>query len=249
VNGLETLIASLPDATYTRDATTVIEKRGLHFCVRTQTMDAGIIDEVYQEYLQWLANKVAPDSTIVDIGAHIGAFSTQIAQLLSDRARIFSFEPEPGNFQLLQQNIELNGLTQVRSFNQAVADKPGTAKLFLSSDNTGGHRLHLPDPSAQKSVTVTVTTLPEILVMSGPIDVLKVDVEGSEHSVLMPFGPLLIDSVKHLIVEAGGSAKGDGNTLLTFLKNLGFVCESQGDPSLMLIRAYNPKLVTSETAA
>ena len=74
---------------------------------------------------------------------------------------------------------------------------------------------------------------------------LKLDVEGSEHSVLMPLGDLLKSSVKYLnlIVEAGGSSRGDGMTLLKFLKNLGFSCDFQGDSSLMLFRANNKHLL------
>ena len=103
--------------------------------------------------------------------------------------------------------------------------------------------MNLPDPSARSSVDVEVTTLQLILEKIGSVDVLKVDVEGSEHSILMPFGNLLKSSVKYLIVEAGGSPRGDGMTLLKFLKHLGFSCDFQGDASLMLIRAKNKHLL------
>ncbi|WP_163702975.1 FkbM family methyltransferase [Adonisia turfae] len=46
--------------------------------------------------------------------------------------------------------------------------------------------MNLPDPSARSSVDVEVTTLQLILEKIGSVDVLKVDVEGSEHSILCP---------------------------------------------------------------
>lgn len=241
---LMTFIEGLPEDTVPPGTTVLSEKRGFTFEVRAQTMDDGILDEVYHAYVEWLADKLSGDRTIVDIGAHIGAFSIQVTSLLDSTARLLAFEPEPSNFRLLTQNVDRNQLPQIHCFNQAVSNKPGNARLYLSSDNTGGHRLHLPDPSAQQCVDVEVVTLPQILAMSGPIDVLKVDVEGSEHNVLMPFGEHLTQSVNYLIVEAGGSARGDGTTLLTFLTQLGFSCSHQGDPSLMLIRAINPRFVT-----
>ena len=242
-NALTDFINSLPAET-AESGETVITKHGFRFHVRSHTMDAGIVEEVHNEYIQWLMQQENHFRTIVDIGGHVGTFAVQSTQMLAADGRVLTFEPEPSNYQLLTRNLKLNGLTQVSPHNQAVGEKPGTATLFISSDNTGGHRLNLPDPSARNSVDVEVTTLPLILEKTGPVDVLKVDVEGSEHSVLMPFGDLLKSSVKYLIVEAGGSPRGDGMTLLKFLKSLGFSCDFKGDPSLMLIRAKNTHLLS-----
>ncbi|EKU96320.1 methyltransferase, FkbM family [Leptolyngbya sp. PCC 7375] len=243
-NALTAFIDALPAAATGQSNETIVTKHDFRFHVRPHTMDTGIIEEVYQEYIQWLMQQENHFRTIIDIGAHVGTFAVQATQLLTPDGHVLTFEPEPSNYQLLIRNLELNGLTQVSPYNQAVGNKPGTATLFISPDNTGGHRLNLPDPSARSSVDVEVTTLQLILAKTGSVDVLKVDVEGSEHSILMPFGDLLKSSVKYLIVEAGGSPRGDGMTLLKFLKNLGFSCDFQGDSSLMLIRAKNKHLLS-----
>ncbi len=227
-------------------STTVLGPFGTHFVVRPGTIDREVIYECLAEYIHWLEPRISGDTQIVDIGGHIGSFSVLVSHLVSRRSLISVYEPGFENFKLIQKNIELNELKNVKAFRMAVSDRTGFADLHLSADNTGGHRLHVPELNSKEVERVEVTTLKEIFShFPHPIiDVLKIDVEGSEQAILMAAPEILRERVRYIVCEAGGSFRGDAYTVLEFLRRIGFECEFHGNESLMIIQGTNTRLVT-----
>lgn len=121
----------------------------------------------------------------------------------------------------------------------AVSSKPGKATLYISSDNTGGNKLDMVEPSSKEAVEVEVVTMSDIIADFGAenIDLLKVDVEGSEHPILFPHGDLLKRKVKMIIGEAGGSPYGDGMDIVEFLQNC--EVEYEGNAAQLIFLASN----------
>jgi FkbM family methyltransferase len=219
------------------------------FSVRPNTMDTDIVAEVKHEYIDWIIHNInEPLDVVMDIGGHIGSFSVLASKYTSSNAKQFIYEPVPENFQLVNENIEQNNLKgRIVAFPKAISDKLGSATLHISSDNTGGSRLHLPDPSSIESVIVPVSTLEEEVKLLGvqTIDLLKIDVEGSEQAILFSSKNLLKTKVKYLICEAGGSMRGDGNDVLIFLNEIGFDTTHHGNEGLMIIYGINSHLINS----
>jgi FkbM family methyltransferase len=74
----------------------------------------------------------------------------------------------------------------------AISDREGAVELILDGNDSGGTHIDKPDARGGKeavSVTVPCRTLLAILAESGvaKIDALKIDVEGAEDLVLVPF--------------------------------------------------------------
>ena len=66
-----------------------------------------------------------PYTNIIDIGGHIGYFAVYINQFCPN-ARVFSFEPEPSNYEMLVKNIKINRLEgKVIPSNSAISDTDG----------------------------------------------------------------------------------------------------------------------------
>jgi FkbM family methyltransferase len=131
------------------------------------------IDDVYR--LHTYANP----EVIVDVGANIGAFSILAAHYYP-HAKIYAFEPEPANFEILKKNIALNKLTNIVPICKAVSSKEGKATFYLSGTaNHGMHSLQDFQSKGQK-IEVETTTLNSL----GHIDILKLDCEGGEYEIL-----------------------------------------------------------------
>jgi FkbM family methyltransferase len=130
------------------------------------------------------------DGVLLDIGANHGP-NARFLNKLAPAARIFAFEPHPATFASL--DFRMKGLPEVRTINKAVADKTGRLKLY---------DFRLADGSTQASLsesavalyssdivghTVECTTIDEFMAESGldRIDLLKIDTEGHDLSVLM----------------------------------------------------------------
>jgi FkbM family methyltransferase len=122
--------------------------------------------------------------TVVDCGANVGYFTLIFARCVGPGGRVVAFEPEPGNFRLLERNIARNGYENVTAVPQALSREEGVAPLGLAIDNLGDHRLG-PTREARRTVSVEVTTLDaSVAARAGRIDLLKLDVQGREPAVL-----------------------------------------------------------------
>jgi FkbM family methyltransferase len=174
------------------------------------------------ELTAFLADTVRPGSVFVDVGANIGLFTLLAARCASPGGRVLAFEPHPDARARMQHLLTLNGLTNlVTVSNAALSDRSGpAAPLFLASDSV----LSTLDPSVapmkdeyafRTSVDVPVSSLDDWLAASGPawtdtpIDVIKIDVEGTEARVLHGMARTLARSPSLKIVcetAAGGAA-------------------------------------------
>jgi FkbM family methyltransferase len=171
---------------------------------------------------------LAPGSRFVDLGANIGYYTVLASLATGPRGKVYAFEPDPGNFELLERNIALNRVTNVTAVNAAASSHGGTARLFLSADNQGDHRLY-DNESRPDSVPVNTVALDDwFLDRDRRIDVIKMDTQGFEVQILDGMRGLLEENCRHLhmIVEfwpfglqgAGHSAE----DLVARLRPLGF---------------------------
>lgn len=131
-----------------------------------------------------LARLLTPDSVIFDVGANFGYYSITLADALGERCRVFAFEPFPSTFSRLRHHIELNGLHEIiKAFPIALADKPGGALMKIDSRNTGAASFS--DTGGDQPVKVS--TLDSFCSENAidRIDLLKVDVEGTEERFLI----------------------------------------------------------------
>ena len=121
-------------------------------------------------------NYLEDGNIFVDVGANIGYYTLLMAK---NEANVFSYEPEPQNFELLKKNVRLNDLsTNVKLYNKAVSNFNGNSKLALAEHTTGQHKLGT-NRFGNETINVEVIKL-EL----DKIDFAKIDVEGDELHVL-----------------------------------------------------------------
>lgn len=127
----------------------------------------------------------------VDVGGNVGLFSLFVAAQSKGQARIVAFEPEPGNFARLSFNVAANPGLPIKPTQLALSDEPGELAIELDRRDRGGTRAHRLDAAGAPAGTVRVPcrTLLTALRDQGVdrIDALKIDVEGMEDVILMPF--------------------------------------------------------------
>lgn len=133
--------------------------------------------EIFQNNIyQFIPN---PDcNVIIDCGANMG-LSVLYFALNYPKHKIVAFEPDPAIFQILEENIKTFQLTNVVLHNKAVWDKEETLTFF--TDNGMGGRVENPYPD-QKPMLVDTIRLKDILTTD--VDLLKIDIEGAEDTVI-----------------------------------------------------------------
>ncbi|MHA1768090.1 MAG: FkbM family methyltransferase [Promethearchaeota archaeon] len=133
-----------------------------------------------------LCSFLKPGMTFVDIGANKGYFSLIAAKIVGEQGLVFTFEPEPQNCEWIQKNIELNNYKNITLFPYALGAKNGKTRLFIGK-KSGWHSL-LPDldTGTGESIEIEQKTLDSVLkeMKHERVDMIKIDVEGSELEVL-----------------------------------------------------------------
>jgi FkbM family methyltransferase len=136
--------------------------------------------------------------TCLDVGANIGVFTLALARLCPG-GRIFAFEPSPSTFRFLSENINSHACTTVVAVPLALADHDGKV-LFHDVSFFEAGSFTVPDGSPLTSEvigsdlrSVACEKLDTFVQRAGlkRVDFIKIDVEGSELSVLEGAGETL----------------------------------------------------------
>jgi len=149
-------------------------------------VSSGIYDQQMTEVIKSI---ITPGMVCLDIGAMIGYFTLIMARLVGEEGKIFAFEPEPHNFDLLVKNIAINGYDNTTAVPKAVSNKNEKTELFLDRINLGSHSLVTPGANThtlgKDIITVETQTLDSLFRdYDGKIDFVKIDAGGAETAVL-----------------------------------------------------------------
>ena len=133
---------------------------------------------------------------IVDLGGNVG-YSCLFWCEEYPNASILTFEPHPTHCRLLEWHLDKNGYAErVKVVAAAAGVRAGVANLTDEDDGSA-----IVQDKLAGSITVQVVDIFQA-VPDAPIDVLKMDIEGSEYAILAdPRFETLAARTKRLLVE------------------------------------------------
>lgn len=156
-----------------------------------QTLQTYALSSTWEKETTKLFEKIVKEGdVIVDMGANVGYFTLLSAKLVGEKGKVFSFEPNPKNFEYLTKNIELNGYRNIITEQKAVSDRNGKTELFICPYDSGHHTINKADGieayrQGRKGKTYSIET--ETVRLDDyvrnrieKIDVIKIDIEGAE---------------------------------------------------------------------
>ena len=169
--------------------------------------------------INFINNNIIPGMTVIDVGAHIGLLSIIIGKKVYPGGNVFSFEPTPSTFKLFLKAIAINNLQGVITpVNKAVADKPGVAFFYVTdieASNSNSLSNNKRTLGKETKIEVEVVSIDEFSKENNleKIDLIKIDAEGTEFSVLKgatsvidTFHPKIILALHpHSIINFGDS--------------------------------------------
>jgi FkbM family methyltransferase len=142
-----------------------------------------------------------PGMIVFDVGANIGYYSLIFAERVGYEGEVHAFEPTPPLAERLRLNVDMNGFTQVRVNQFAVADSVGAASLQLSCEDPEANSLFQQDAGAGH-LSVSTTTLDTYRAANRVkrVDLVKIDCEGAEIHVLRGASALLTDEYSPVVL-------------------------------------------------
>jgi len=165
---------------------------GEYLCVDTGTFEAlGYIlgweheADVIRVFRTFLTQR----SVVLDIGANFGLYTALSATIVRKHGRLYAFEGNPRVFESLQRTIVANDLyfnPNIVAANVLVSSDSGRGLLHYSANLPSGGTMSdvLLTGGKQHAVEVDMTAIDDFLPSDLAVDLVKIDVEGHEPSVL-----------------------------------------------------------------
>lgn len=178
-------------------------------------------------------NKVLRQGMVfIDVGASEGLYSLFAAKRIEPTGTVLACEPSHREFTRLQANLQLNHLRNVRALQIGLSNRSGEAMLRVAGyahegQNTLGDFVHT-NIECSHMEQVALKRLDDLIDEERlrQVDIIKLDVEGAEFSVidgaqrtLAKFSPLLLLELLDAALRYQGSSVEE---VLALLKSLGY---------------------------
>lgn len=222
------------------------------------TRDKGIVPHlltngVWERYETDLFYKlIKPGDVVVDIGANIGYYTLIAAKIVGNEGKVYAFEPESDNYELLVKNIEINGYTNITPIKKALSNRKGNLKLFLNKTNLGGHSISDDNVPIRKGGVIEVETITlddyfEKSINENRVDFIKMDTEGAEGLIIEGSKNILKNNNLKILMEFwlyGLKNIGtDPLELLSTLQDYGFKIKLLDETNRTLKIVENEKII------
>lgn len=167
-----------------------------------ETIDLALFLNRYEPDMTAAIQKLCrPGFTVLDIGANIGAHALRLAKIVGESGRVYAFEPTDYAYRKLGKNISLNLFKNITPIQIALSDKNLLRQCinFRSSWPTKGK------PVEQESI-VDFTKLDDWCKKENVehVDLIKLDVDGNEYSVIAGAESLLTRHRPLILMEVWG---------------------------------------------
>lgn len=184
---------------------------------------------------------------IIDLGGHIGSFSIFAWFFyISVNPRIIVLEPSRNNFLQLTKNLKINRLdSSITAIHAAIGTREGAATLDTSKDGDGyfladsGIVRNLRDVSHEEC---RITTMNALTTENGIelIDILKIDIEGSEYELFADSKSfeLIRNKVRVVLMEIHDLDQAHNRTIIKELAGADFEIRERGN----ILYLFNRKL-------
>src|SRR5262245_10621471 len=163
---------------------------------------------------------LGPTSVVLDVGANLGNFARQMTERFG--CLCHAYEPNPAVFSRIPVG------DRIRARQLAIAGRSGVVRLSIDANHEESSLCAVPGKTYTDEIAVPAKTLEEVAaeVGLGVIDVLKLDIEGSEVEVLDACSDELLDRVAQIALElhdfTGQVPPATVDRVLARLRRLGF---------------------------
>lgn len=142
----------------------------------------------YEPYLtKLMLEQVREGDVVVDVGANIGYYTALFSKKVGEKGKVYAFEPDKTNYEILVKNVAENKLKNVKVIKAALGSKNTVETMFKSAQNSGDHRLFKDNLAISGYEKIKVYKLDDYLKKQKEnrrIDLIKIDTQGWEPEVI-----------------------------------------------------------------
>lgn len=165
--------------------------------LRTASSDYATYRQVFIEK-QYDCELGTTPEVIIDCGANIGLASVFFANKYPS-AKIIAIEPERSNFEMLKRNTQQ--YPNVHCLNNGIWSKKVNLRIYDAG--LGSWNFVVEEVDYQDEKTIAALSIPDVMTMFNiqQIDLLKMDIEGSEKEVFSASNMEWLNKVDYIVIE------------------------------------------------
>jgi FkbM family methyltransferase len=216
--------------------------------LHTERGDAAVVEPILADAyelneLDFVRATVRPGDAVVDLGAHIGAYTLRLARLTGPTGSVTAVEPFSAHVDCLRRSVVANGFGSWTEVVQAVASNvSGLAWLRYPPSGSSSAHCWMDDREIGDGESVRAIALDDLI--EGVVRFMKVDVEGAEgralrgarHVLERSRPTVLVELHPHLLPIVSGETPA---SLIGWMASLGYECR--------LLGAGRPGVLVSDT--
>lgn len=173
------------------------------------TNEFDIVGHSYLDFFHGdLCDNIDFSGTVIDAGANVGFFT--LLSLQRGATRVYSIEPDASPFFYLKQNFKNE--KSVTLINKALTDYNGTIDFFYMEGSVASSAIR--NTGYYVNDTVECINLQNIINIENNINLVKLDIEGSEFAVLENLKKEHFDKIKQFFIEFHAESSTIKNILL-----------------------------------
>ena len=157
-----------------------------------------------------MIRNLSESSVVLDIGANIGNVSSFILE--KKNSKVFAFEPNRLCFEIMKRRFIDD--SRIKIYNVGISNFTGISNFYLHENSKGiedfdciessSLKYRKDNVSKENNIKINVIHIKEILSKFSKIDLIKIDIEGSEYEII----PFLISEkskIKNVLCELHGN--------------------------------------------
>lgn len=184
--------------------------------IAVKAKSKGIENKLLRNSLKLIKDNNIKKPIILDIGANYGFVSLALQTNLDFNAEIYSFEPHPDIYNVLERSIEFNKIHNIRVENVAVGRENSLVDLNLFGQSSN---VIESEWSTIRKVKIKQINLDTFLTKENiSPNFIKIDVDGYELNVLIGLKETILSCKPIMVIETN-----DNEEILDFLRSCNYV--------------------------
>jgi FkbM family methyltransferase len=242
---LEARCRALNSPVYLGDHTAICRLLG-YYKLYVDTTDTGFSSHVLLDgcWEMWLtiffARNLQPGMTVIDVGANFGYYTLLFGGLVGEKGHVYAIEPNPNVVPKLRRSVELNGLRSRTTIVSAAAGSADGEEVTLYAPHGEPKNAtiitspHVVSPNSGVIYQVPQVTVDQVVADAPHVDIVKIDAEGAEQTIIAGMTRTLTRDRPGLLLEFNAARYSDARAfidqLLTIYDRMRYV-DYVGNPA------------------
>lgn len=160
------------------------------YCYLDSKISPHIFSELFERReVKFVKYFLEEGDIFVDVGANIGLFSIVAAPVVGEKGDVVSFEPTPKLYKRLNQNKNVNGYSNIHTYELGLYSTDGHETINVSNEGRNAwnslEKTNMRGSYQEKEIETT--TIDNFIVKNSCVErakLIKIDVEGAEFDII-----------------------------------------------------------------